>query len=117
MPNILALDQGTTGSTALVIAADGKVLGRGYREIPQFYPAPGQVEHDAELLFRSVIDAGREALAAAGVVVDAIGITNQRETMVLWERATLAPIGRAIVWQDRRTAERCAQLRMDGQEA
>jgi glycerol kinase len=116
MPNILALDQGTTGSTALVVGPDGRVLGRGYREIPQFYPEPGRVEHDAELLFRTVVDAGREALAAAAVAVDAIGITNQRETLVLWDPQTLTPIGRAIVWQDRRTAARCAELRAAGEE-
>ena len=116
MPHFLALDQGTTGSTALVVGPDGAVLGRGYREIPQFYPAPGEVEHDAETLFRSVVDAGRDALTMAAVDVDAIGITNQRETVVLWDRETLAPIGRAIVWQDRRTAPRCAALRAAGQE-
>jgi glycerol kinase len=116
MACILALDQGTTGSTALVVAPDGAILGRGYREVPQFYPAPGEVEHDAETLFRSVVDAGREALAMAAVDVHAIGITNQRETVVVWDRETLAPVGRAIVWQDRRTAARCAALRAAGHE-
>ena len=116
MPNILTLDQGTTGSTALVIGADGAVLGRGYQEIPQFYPEPGQVEHDAEALFRSVIAAGRDALRMAAVQVDAIGIANQRETVLLWDRHTLVPIGRAIVWQDRRTSARCAELRSAGYE-
>jgi glycerol kinase len=116
MAHILALDQGTTGSTALVVASSGAVLGRGYREIPQFYPAPGEVEHDAETLFRSVIDAGREALTMAAVDVDAIGITNQRETVVLWDRETLSPVRPAIVWQDRRTAPRCAALRAAGAE-
>ncbi|MDZ4258554.1 MAG: glycerol kinase GlpK [Gemmatimonadales bacterium] len=116
MPTILALDQGTTGSTALVFGPDGTVLGRGYREIAQHYPAPGQVEHDPEELFQSIVAAAREALAAHGGPVDAIGITNQRETLVLWDRDTLRPIGRAIVWQDRRTAERCAELRAAGHE-
>lgn len=116
MFHILALDQGTTGSTALVVASDGTVRGRGYREIPQFYPAPGEVEHDAETLFRSIIDAGRDALTMAGVDVDGIGITNQRETVVLWDRDTLSPVGPAIVWQDRRTAPRCAALREAGHE-
>ncbi|MES2304129.1 MAG: glycerol kinase GlpK [Gemmatimonadota bacterium] len=116
MPTILALDQGTTGSTALVIAPDGSVAGRGYREIPQFFPAPGQVEHDPESLVQATVGAAREAIAAAGMAIDAIGITNQRETLVLWDRATLAPIGRAIVWQDRRTADRCAELRGRGLE-
>lgn len=117
MPNILALDQGTTGSTALVVAPDGRVLGRGYREIPQYFPAPGAVEHDAESLLQSAVAAGRDALRAAGVPVAALGITNQRETVVLWDRETLEPVGRAIVWQDRRTADRCAELRAGGQEA
>ena len=116
MPTILALDQGTTGSTALVIAPDGQVVGRGYREIPQHYPAPGQVEHDPETLVDATVAAAREAIAASGQAVDAIGITNQRETLVLWDRETLAPIGPAIVWQDRRTADRCAELRAAGYE-
>ena len=114
MPVILALDQSTTGSTALVIAPDGRVLGRGYREIPQHFPEPGQVEHEPEDLFATAVAAGREAIAAAGAEPDAIGITNQRETLVLWQRETLQPIGRAIVWQDRRTAARCAALRAEG---
>ncbi len=117
MPNLLALDQGTTGSTALVVASDGAVLGRGYHEIPQSFPAPGQVEHDAETLFRTLLEAGREALRVANVPVAAIGVTNQRETVVIWDRATLKPVGPAIVWQDRRTAARCAELRASGHEA
>lgn len=107
---VLAIDQGTTGSTCLVIAADGRVLGRGYREITQHYPRPGWVEHDAGELFRRTVEAGREALAQSGVTPEAIGITNQRETVVIWERDTGRPVGRAIVWQDRRTAARCAEL-------
>lgn len=117
MPTILALDQGTTGSTALVIAPDGSVLGRGYQEIPQFFPAPGQVEHDPETLFQATVLAAQAAIAAAGRGIDAIGITNQRETVVLWDRDSLAPIGRAIVWQDRRTAGRCSELRALGKES
>lgn len=116
MPTILALDQGTSGSTALVIAPDGRTVGRGYREIPQHYPAPGQVEHDPDDLVNATVAAAREAIAAAGMAIDAIGITNQRETLVLWDRTTLAPVGRAIVWQDRRTADRCAELRAAGHE-
>ncbi|HSA55878.1 MAG TPA: glycerol kinase GlpK [Gemmatimonadaceae bacterium] len=107
---VLAIDQGTTGSTCLVISREGAVLGRGYREITQHYPRPGWVEHDAAEIFRKTADAGREAIAQAGVLPDAIGITNQRETVVLWERGTGVPVGRAIVWQDRRTSERCAEL-------
>lgn len=117
MPTILALDEGTTGTTALVIGPDGAVLGRGYREIPQHFPAPGHVEHDPEILFHATVAAARDALAEAGVIPDGIGITNQRETLVAWDRETLAPFGRAIVWQDRRTAARCEELRREGHAA
>ncbi len=111
MKHVLALDQGTTGSTALVVREDGVIAGRGYREITQFYPAPGWVEHDPVELFERTIEAGRDALAQADVSIDAVGITNQRETVVLWDRRTGRPVHRAIVWQDRRTAERCSRLR------
>jgi glycerol kinase len=111
---VLALDQGTTGSTALVVAADGRVLGRGYREIRQYFPAPGEVEHDPEDLYAATIAAGREALAQAGVVPAALGITNQRETVCAWDRQTGRAVHRAIVWQDRRTAGRCEQLAAAG---
>ncbi|HEV2291924.1 MAG TPA: FGGY family carbohydrate kinase, partial [Gemmatimonadales bacterium] len=117
MSAILALDQGTTGSTALVIHQDGTVLGRGYREIHQHYPEPGWVEHDPEELFTSLVAAGTQALAAAGLSasqVVGIGIDVQRETVVLWDRTTLRPVHNAIVWQDRRTAERCRELRAAG---
>jgi glycerol kinase len=107
---VLALDQGTTGSTALVLSADGAVLGRGYREFTQHFPAPGEVEHDAEEILRVTVAAAREAIAQSGVTPAAIGITNQRETVCVWERATGKPLHRAIVWQDRRTARRCAEL-------
>ncbi len=110
MPSILAIDQGTTGSTSLVVAGDGRILGRGYREIPQHYPKPGWVEHDPRDLLDRTVEAAREAIGQARVIPDAIGITNQRETVVLWDRKTGEPIGRAIVWQDRRTAERCLEL-------
>jgi glycerol kinase len=108
--HVLAIDQGTTGSTCLVIAADGRVVGRGYREIPQHYPQPGWVEHDPHDLWRCTLEAARAAIAQANVMPDAIGITNQRETVVMWDRATGDPVSRAIVWQDRRTADRCAEL-------
>ena len=108
--HVLAIDQGTTGSTCLVITADGAVTGRGYREITQHFPRPGWVEHDAVEIFDRTVDAAREAIAQAGVQPDAIGITNQRETVVVWDRATGTPVARAIVWQDRRTAARCAEL-------
>ncbi|HEY9449360.1 MAG TPA: FGGY family carbohydrate kinase, partial [Gemmatimonadaceae bacterium] len=110
MKHVLAIDQGTTGSTCLVVAEDGRVVGRGYREIPQHFPEPGWVEHDALDLLNRTVEAAREAIASAGVIPDAIGITNQRETVVLWDRATGEPVGRAIVWQDRRTAARCTEL-------
>ena len=110
MQSVLAIDSGTTGATCLVIAADGRVLGRGYREIPQHYPEPGWVEHEPLDILNCTLDAAREALAQAAVPPTTIGITNQRETLVLWNRRTSAPIGRAIVWQDRRTAARCAEL-------
>jgi glycerol kinase len=107
---VLAIDQGTTGSTCLVITEEGRITARGYREITQHYPRPGWVEHDAEEILTRTVEAGREAIASAKVVPQAIGITNQRETVVVWERKTGKPIGPAIVWQDRRTASRCAEL-------
>ncbi len=107
---VLAIDQGTTGSTCLVVARDGRVLGRGYREITQHFPAPGWVEHDPHEILDRTFEAAREAIAQAGVVPLAVGITNQRETVVMWERKTGRAVHRAIVWQDRRTAERCATL-------
>jgi glycerol kinase len=112
--SILALDQGTTGSTALVVHQDGTVLGRGYRELPQHFPQPGWVEHDPRDILETTLAAARDALAAAGERPAGIGITNQRETAVLWDRATLEPVARAIVWQDRRTSDRCLALRQGG---
>jgi glycerol kinase len=116
MASILALDQGTTGSTALVIHEDGRVVGRGYREFTQYFPQPGWVEHDPEEIFRVSIAAMVEALAASKERPAALGITNQRETVVLWDRKTLAPVAPAIVWQDRRTTERCRELQDAGLE-
>jgi glycerol kinase len=118
-PVILALDQGTTGSTALVVDGDGQVCGRGYAELPQHYPQPGWVEHDPEAIWQTTVAALGQALAHAGAEgseVAAIGITNQRETTILWERATGRPIANAIVWQCRRTAAFCDRLRADGVE-
>jgi glycerol kinase len=117
--HVLALDQGTTGSTALVLDADGRVVARGYAELPQYFPRPGWVEHDPEEIWATVEQAARTALAAAkvpGADVAAVGITNQRETTIVWERATGAPIHRAIVWQCRRTAPACDRLRAQGVE-
>jgi glycerol kinase len=116
MPSVLALDQGTTGSTALLIHQDGTVLGRGYREFTQHYPQPGWVEHDPEEIFRVSVEAMRQALHGAPERPVGLGITNQRETAVLWDRATLAPAAPAIVWQDRRTSARCRELREAGVE-
>jgi glycerol kinase len=116
MPSILALDQGTTGTTALVIHQDGSVLGRGYREFTQHFPQPGWVEHDPEEIFRVSLEAVAEALASAGERPAGLGITNQRETVVLWDRRTMAPVAPAIVWQDRRTSVRCRELRESGAE-
>jgi glycerol kinase len=110
---VLALDQGTTGSTALVVDGGGRVLGRGYRELTQHFPEPGWVEHDPVEIWEITLAAAREALAASKVAaadVAAIGITNQRETTVLWDRRSGEPLHRAIVWQDRRTAARCRAL-------
>jgi len=114
--SILALDQGTTGSTALLVHQDGSVLGRGYREFTQYYPRPGWVEHDPEEIVQVSLAAMRDALAGARERPAGIGITNQRETVVIWERGTLRPVAPAIVWQDRRTSERCRELRQAGIE-
>jgi glycerol kinase len=110
---ILAIDQGTTGTTCLVVDGELEVRGRGYAELPQHFPRPGWVEHDPEEIWASVLAAAEAALADARLRahdLKAIGITNQRETTVLWERSSGRPIHRAIVWQDRRTAERCREL-------
>ncbi len=110
---ILAIDQGTTGTTCLVVDESLRPVGRGYREITQHFPQPGRVEHDPEEIWGSVEETAREALDEAGIRASelrAIGITNQRETTIVWERRTGRPVGPAIVWQDRRTAERSAEL-------
>jgi glycerol kinase len=110
MRYVLAIDEGTTGATCLMIGEDGRVAGRGYREIPQYFPEAGQVEHDALEILECVQAAARDAVRNAGAQPEVIGITNQRETIVVWERESGRPVHRAIVWQDRRTAERCAAL-------
>jgi len=110
---ILAIDQGTTGTTCLVVDERLQAVGRGYREIRQSFPRPGWVEHDPQEIWASVECTASEALDAAGIRASdlvAIGITNQRETTVVWERDTGRPVHPAIVWQDRRTAERCRKL-------
>ena len=103
---ILAVDQGTTGTTCLALDEDLRVVGRGYRELPQHFPQPGWVEHDPEEIWASVT----EAAGDTGGRPDVVAITNQRETTLLWDRATGKPVAPAIVWQDRRTAERCREL-------
>jgi glycerol kinase len=116
---ILALDQGTTGSTAIVFDDAGRPAGRAYSEFQQHFPRPGWVEHDAEEIWQVTRRVGKEALDAAGADgrrLDGIGITNQRETVVAWDRASGEPLHRALVWQDRRTAERCDELREQGHE-
>ncbi|HVJ15422.1 MAG TPA: glycerol kinase GlpK, partial [Polyangiaceae bacterium] len=118
--HLLAIDQGTTGSTVLVMGTDGRTLGRHTAEFTQHFPQPGWVEHEPDEIWESVRVALGEALRQAGAGPDdiaALGITNQRETTLLWERATGKPIHKAIVWQDRRTSERCAALREAGNEA
>ncbi|HEX3777259.1 MAG TPA: glycerol kinase GlpK [Polyangiaceae bacterium] len=118
--HLLAIDQGTTGTTALVMALDGATLGRKNCEFPQHFPQPGWVEHEAEEIWQSVLGAISGALEAAGVQgsdIAAIGITNQRETTLLWDRKSGQPVQRAIVWQDRRTAPGCAELKAAGREA
>ncbi len=116
MTSILALDQGTTSSRAVMVHQDGRILAQAQHEFPQHFPAPGQVEHHPADLFESTLQAAREAIAAAGEHPVAIGITNQRETVVCWDRRTLEPLGPAIVWQDRRTTDRCADLKRQGVE-
>ena len=117
---ILALDQGTTSSRALIFDAETRVKGVGQYEFAQHFPASGWVEHEAEDLWTTTLQAARDALAAAGVEardIAAVGITNQRETVVVWDKASGEAIHRAIVWQDRRTAEVCQSLRDAGHEA
>lgn len=116
---LLALDQGTTSTRALLFDREGRIHGGSRRELPQRYPRPGWVEHDPERIRADALTVCREALADAGVgadAVEAIGITNQRETALLWERETGRPVYPAIVWQDRRTAELCRRWRAEGLE-
>ncbi|MEO5989419.1 MAG: glycerol kinase GlpK [Candidatus Eisenbacteria bacterium] len=118
---VLALDQGTTGTTALILDRSGSVRGRGYAELPQHFPRPGWVEHDPDEIWTSVLQAiagaRRTAKLARTAPIAAVGVTNQRETIVLWDRRTGEPFGRAIVWQDRRTSERCDALKRSRHEA
>ena len=115
--SVLAIDAGTTGVTALVVTADGTIAAKGYQEFAQHFPQPGWVEHSPEEIWQATLEATKAALTAYdGPRVMALGITNQRETVLLWDRETLGSPRRAIVWQDRRTADICDRLRDEGHE-
>jgi glycerol kinase len=107
---VLAVDQGTTGTTAAIFDRDGRQVAKAYREFTQHYPRPGWVEHDAEEIWRTVVETVEELLETSPGPVAAVGLTNQRETTILWDRETGKPVHRAIVWQCRRTKELCEQL-------
>src|SRR5829696_6030224 len=116
---LLAIDQGTTGTSCLVLDLDGEPVGRAYREFEQHFPKPGWVEHDAGEIWEVTQAVAGEALDDAGLEpgeLEAVGITDQRETVVVWDPETGEPLHRALVWQDRRTAARCDQLREAGHE-
>ncbi len=115
--SVLAIDAGTTGVTAVVVTEDGKIAAKGYQEFAQHFPQPGWVEHTPEEIWQATLEATRGALSAYDASeLKAVGITNQRETIVLWDRETLGSPRRAIVWQDRRTADICTRLRDEGHE-
>ena len=119
MGYILALDQGTTSSRGIVFGPDMRIVATAQEEFPQHYPQSGWVEHDPSDLWASTAATARAAIEKAGLKakdIAAIGITNQRETTLVWDRETGKPIHNAIVWQDRRTADFCAKLRADGHE-
>lgn len=113
---ILAIDAGTTGVTSLVVSETGDILAKGYREFPQYFPKSGWVEQDPEEIWQAVLASSSDAIAASPEKPAAIGITNQRETVVLWDKQTLASPRKAIVWQDRRTANLIVELRNSGLE-
>jgi glycerol kinase len=113
---ILAIDAGTTGVTVQVVSTKGKVLARGYREFLQYFPEPGLVEHEPEEIWQATLAAASEAISQTTESLVAIGITNQRETVVLWDSKTLRSPRKAIVWQDRRTADLVAKLKAQGLE-
>src|SRR5215207_10449651 len=117
--HLLALDQGTSSSRSIVFAEDGAIVAMAQREFRQIFPKPGWVEHDPDEIWESQLATAREALSKAGLRaqdIAAIGITNQRETVVVWDRKTGRPVHNAIVWQDRRTADFCGQLKAGGHE-
>jgi glycerol kinase len=115
--SVLAIDAGTTGVTALVVTREGTIAAKGYQEFGQHFPRPGWVEHSPEEIWQATLESTRAALRSYGKDdLEAIGITNQRETVLLWDRETLGSPRRAIVWQDRRTADICNRLRDAGHE-
>ena len=107
----LAIDQGTTSSRAIVFTSDGGICAKSQREFKQYYPHDGWVEHDLNEIWETTLAVCREAIEACDTPVTAIGITNQRETTVVWDKQTGKPIYNAIVWQDRRTAKHCTKLK------
>ncbi|MFI4876525.1 MAG: FGGY family carbohydrate kinase, partial [Blastopirellula sp. JB062] len=114
---ILALDQGTTSSRSIVFDHHGKIIGQNQQEFRQIMPSPGHIEHDPEEIWRTQIETAKNAVAAAEIGIEqiaAVGVTNQRETTLLWERSTGKPVGNAIVWQSRITTPICHQLSHDG---
>ncbi|HSE09710.1 MAG TPA: FGGY family carbohydrate kinase, partial [Nocardioidaceae bacterium] len=118
--SVLAIDAGTTGVTAVVVTPEGTIAAKGYQEFGQHFPRPGWVEHAPEEIWQATLEATRDAVkayeATGGPELQAIGITNQRETVLLWDRETLGSPRRAIVWQDRRTADICNRMREEGHE-
>jgi len=115
----MAIDQGTTGSRAMIVNQEGQVVGSEYSEFPQIYPEPGWVEHDPEIIWETTYKVMKQAMFISGITpkdISGIGITNQRETTVLWERATLKPLYNAIVWQCRRSADICDSIKANGHE-
>ena len=117
--HLLAIDQGTTSSRAIIFNASGQAIATAQQEFHQYFPKDGQVEHEAGEIWHSTLAVCREVLESSGLdasTLAGIGITNQRETTVIWDRKTGEPIHRAIVWQDRRTASVCTKLKSDGHE-
>ncbi len=116
---VLALDQGTTSSRAIVFDRGGRAVASAQQEFPQIFPQPGHVEHDPEAIWASQLQTARDAMARAGATaadIAAIGVTNQRETTVLWDKATGVPVANAVVWQSRVTAGQCDRLKAGGHE-
>ncbi|MCH8142556.1 MAG: glycerol kinase, partial [Proteobacteria bacterium] len=119
MSHIMAIDQGTSSTRAIIFDLNGRILGMGQRPFDMVFPADGWIEQAPEVLWQTTLEAGREAVANAGLSaadIDALGITNQRETTLVWDRQTGECLHNAIVWQDRRTAEQCENMRADGMQ-